>query len=444
MPAHGSHRVESLVVTGLFDAFPVSIDLFGDPFEQPHDRLRIIFDDNGTGKTTVLRCLYHLMSWGDLDTHLAALARLPLNSATVSFADGAGQISFSRSSKDPARCMVEATAAQGTVPLNYDAGRVDPRARQRLILAPSDDYSQYQAIASSLCIPPVFVADDRTIHADDLFESSQLRRGRPAKAPSRPDSVEVAGRVSPSMELAMLFQELAHDFRKATLAPHRPGGESVYADVVKRIAAGAKVRATGDEVEAMQHRASAVREQLNLAAAYNLTSVRQLDEVLQILESLRKNHKNKKMIETVLHPFLTNLEAEAERLTPGVRRIDLFVSTANSFLREKAVSFSLSEGLIVSQWGAGSPQLRTSELSSGERHLLLLLGSAMISKHHQLIIIDEPELSLGIAWKRRLLEALLSLTEDSESGFLVASHSVEVISPFRASTRNLRATQEPA
>ena len=127
------------------------------------------------------------------------------------------------------------------------------------------------------------------------------------------------------------------------------------------------------------------------------------------------------MIETVLEPFFSTLEADAENVGPVAARLHLFVSTANVYLKDKALAFGPSIGLQIipeAQAGDEEPPLDPLQLSSGERHLLLLLGSAMVASQNQIILIDEPELSLGIAWKRKLLDSLLALTESSAAQFL--------------------------
>ena len=51
--------------------------------------------------------------------------------------------------------------------------------------------------------------------------------------------------------------------------------------------------------------------------------------------------------------------------------------------------------------------------------------------HLGLFFIDEPEISLNATWQRHLVGTLLALSKDSESQFVMASHSLPLISGYR-------------
>ena len=58
------NRLRRVKVTGLFGIHTVDIEVEGSA-DPASPRLRIIFDDNGAGKTTVLKAIHHLLSWRD-------------------------------------------------------------------------------------------------------------------------------------------------------------------------------------------------------------------------------------------------------------------------------------------------------------------------------------------------------------------------------------------
>ncbi|OII41030.1 hypothetical protein BIU99_04245 [Plantibacter sp. MMLR14_011] len=115
-----------------------------------------------------------------------------------------------------------------------------------------------------------------------------------------------------------------------------------------------------------------------------------------------------------------------ENLQPAQRLIDTFVASVNGFLERKHLTFSMSDGIKLV--GRNGEDLDSDNLSSGEKHLLLLLSSAVLARSNgALMIIDEPELSLGLRWQRKLLSELLRCTEGSGVQFLVASHSTQIM-----------------
>jgi predicted ATPase len=67
-------------------------------------------------------------------------------------------------------------------------------------------------------------------------------------------------------------------------------------------------------------------------------------------------------------------------------------------------------------------------LSSGEQHLVVLLYRLIFgSAKGSLFLVDEPELSLHVAWQRELAADLAEIATHTESRYLIATHSPSVI-----------------
>lgn len=85
--------------------------------------------------------------------------------------------------------------------------------------------------------------------------------------------------------------------------------------------------------------------------------------------------------------------------------------------------------LLFSRHGS---RLDPNLLSSGEKQLLLLLSNTILARETAAIfLIDEPELSLNVKWQRSLVDAILKCAEGSKIQFLLASHSLELITQHR-------------
>ena len=106
-------------------------------------------------------------------------------------------------------------------------------------------------------------------------------------------------------------------------------------------------------------------------------------------------------------------------------RVDTLKRIANSRLLYKQISVS-SEGLSVSEEDGSSLDLEM--LSSGEQHELVLLYDLLFeTAQNSLIMIDEPELSLHVAWQEQILGDLHAMAELSDFHVLLATHSPEII-----------------
>ncbi|WP_310604603.1 AAA family ATPase [Anaerosporobacter sp.] len=67
-----------------------------------------------------------------------------------------------------------------------------------------------------------------------------------------------------------------------------------------------------------------------------------------------------------------------------------------------------------------------SQLSSGEKHLLsLLTGCMIIGSNKNIVMIDEPELSLNVSWKKKILSTLNDILPNAQ--IIVATHSSSVV-----------------
>lgn len=72
--------------------------------------------------------------------------------------------------------------------------------------------------------------------------------------------------------------------------------------------------------------------------------------------------------------------------------------------------------------------LPSTKLSSGEQHELILLYELLFKvKPSSLILIDEPELSLHVAWQQQFLQDLTEITKLSSIDVLIATHSPQII-----------------
>lgn len=76
---------------------------------------------------------------------------------------------------------------------------------------------------------------------------------------------------------------------------------------------------------------------------------------------------------------------------------------------------------------SGSRIVDLKNLSSGEKHIICLLGRAALSRSNGAVFIaDEPELSLHLTWQRMMLPSILELSPKSQ--IIVATHSPSIIS----------------
>lgn len=103
------------------------------------------------------------------------------------------------------------------------------------------------------------------------------------------------------------------------------------------------------------------------------------------------------------------------------------VTLVNSVLDKKRIA-RIERGRVIVETDQGETH-GLGELSSGERHLVLLLIEIIrrVVKG-SVILIDEPEISLHPAWQRGLVVALDKIIEQYDAQVIMATHSSEIAS----------------
>ncbi len=145
---------------------------------------------------------------------------------------------------------------------------------------------------------------------------------------------------------------------------------------------------------------------------------------------------------SLLDPYLESSEKRLEALGPALGAIDRYVTTVNGFFEGKHLAYSPRTGVAV-QDTVLETNIAPKGLSSGEKHLLLLVSYVMaLRESTRLIIIDEPEISLNPDWQRALIPQLLGCLAGTEAHLLLATHSIEMLAPHRAQVRKLDGLHE--
>lgn len=108
-----------------------------------------------------------------------------------------------------------------------------------------------------------------------------------------------------------------------------------------------------------------------------------------------------------------------------------FVDSVNSFFCEAHKNIKVAENGDIKIMIEGSKKTNSIyELSSGEKQLLIIFAHVAFHKKltpntAPIFIIDEPELSLHIAWQEKFVDALLQANPDTQ--FIMATHAPAII-----------------
>lgn len=108
-----------------------------------------------------------------------------------------------------------------------------------------------------------------------------------------------------------------------------------------------------------------------------------------------------------------------------------FLNIINSFFEDtnKSVQVDKVGHLYIKRPSGESVPIDA--LSSGERQILIMFANVMFNKgaSDNILIIDEPELSLHIRWQERFVESLIDASSNTQ--FILATHSPDIVGDFK-------------
>jgi predicted ATP-dependent endonuclease of OLD family len=126
---------------------------------------------------------------------------------------------------------------------------------------------------------------------------------------------------------------------------------------------------------------------------------------------------------------IIKLSLDAEKNTSDIfSQVTLFLKILSEFIIDK--KFNLDNGDLSIK--AHGEIIHYDGLSSGEKQLLIIFIETLLQKKEPYIFLtDEPELSLHIAWQRKIVPAIKELNPNAQ--IIAATHSPEVASRYKDS-----------
>lgn len=140
---------------------------------------------------------------------------------------------------------------------------------------------------------------------------------------------------------------------------------------------------------------------------------------------------------TALATYLNDTERKLEVFTDLLERLELFVEIMNARLVRKTVSIDVNKGITVRR-DLDGPVIPTGSLSSGEQHEMVLLYDLLFrTDQNSIVLIDEPEISLHVAWQTEFLRDIMRISRISTLRFVIATHSPQIIDEWWSRTNEL-------
>jgi hypothetical protein len=407
------------------------------------EKLMILYGDNGSGKTTILRCLFHLLAPDALRGHKSKVAAIPFQSFEIRFSSG-----------DKVRAFRKGISLVGTFSMSLQF----KGAKAEIIDFVSDKDFSVQATSkqhdlqtkrflkslSKLNLALFFLSDDRTVRFAGSEEGLQFPEevvdNEEIILAEAHQSVRTQGghrrEDSENMAQRLLSESLqrAESWIKTQVLKGSSAGESsvnsLYTEILSRLSTLREGESLQPDTtkRGIEGRVTQLENRSRDYAKYGLLPEFQGKDIVSAVSVSKSSHLS--IVTNVLTPYLDSMEKKLDALERTYREVDTFVKVINSFFKNKVIRFEMHKGFEIRT--SSGKLLPTVVLSSGERHLLLLfLNTITAFERTSLFIIDEPEISLNIKWQRKLLSSLLECVGDNPVQYIFATHSFELLAQHK-------------
>ena len=426
-----TRAIKEVSVKQLFGRYDYQLRL-GEVGNADVPRLSLLYGDNGTGKTTILKLIFHILSSRLSQGHKSYVASVPFKKINIAFSDGT-TICASRSDGDLsgdfslelARTGMETESA--LFPWDAENEGVMRQSLSRRSLDLLEDISD-------MALDVFYLGDTRALESDSIpqrdFSWPDRRRMLAPLSHRATFEVEdiVEGDDIPGSNLVRAIYRAERWLDREAIGASTIGetdAQQIYAEILRTVAT-ASTAVEGDTDSEVQRLKSQLKE-LEMTsrdfARFGLGTAIDSGALLDSLETANKS--TLPFVVQAMGPILEGQRAKLDAVRALYEKLHSLVNIINSYLSDKAVNFDAGKGLIIQ---LPDETLHPDLLSSGEKHLLLLFLSVFMSSNRSpLFIIDEPELSLNVKWQRGLVDSLLALSENSRCQFLIATHSIELL-----------------
>lgn len=411
------------------------------------EKLLIIYGDNGTGKTTILKLLFYLLSTRGKSGYKTRISETRFKKFIVRFKNGF-EVGAIRE-KSICGTYTYYIAMNGKILKSVEL-KTNPQNAIRLEADSNENliFKEILEEIKKLNITTFYLSDDRKILNSITSENDDEERASQRIIINQSDIIFSKGIERNEikkilnerrLELESTIERLIDWIRNRVITGSRMGEKNsqvVFSDIIKNYI-------TLSEADSVIKNKITLTKELDILEGKipKFVEFGLIDgfDAKTIRSSLKKAKtiEQERFLSTIISPFLESVNAKLEALEPVCKVIEVFILTINDYFSNKTMGFHLSTGFSLKQTFDNEP-IDFNWLSSGEKQLLLLLINTITSADDATIfIIDEPEISLNIKWQRKLIKTLLALSHENNTQFIIATHSFEVLSAYKNSVSKL-------
>ncbi len=431
--------IKKIKVEKLFGDFTYELPDLNDENDD-FSKVLILYGDNGSGKTTILKMLYHLLNPINRKGHKSFLAEIRFKTFEVQLTDGT-TITAQRAGNSLIGSYTlilakDSTEIESVFLKADDELSLQVKGRREIKLMNILEY------ISELDYALYFISDDRAFSSNifELYEESDrfdyiirdigFERKYFTTKRQPQDLRGIIMQQAISRAEKYLISQVTEALSKGEINVNK-----IYSDLIKLIAnPSKKVGIEGKSIKKLKNRLQNLFERSQEYSKFKIISPFEIKSIVDALNTAPRDEI--RTINTVLKPYIEGIKAKLSALEGVYDLLETFINNLNNFYTHKIVEFKLDEGIVIK---SKEQILNPNLLSSGEKQLLMLFCSVLLARdHNSIFAIDEPEISLNVKWQRFFIQALLDLTRNCQVQFILATHSIELLSQYHGNVAHLK------
>ncbi len=392
--------------------------------------ISVIYGENGCGKTTILRLINAFLSQND-----SVLSQEKVMWMSMKFQSNGREKKIRVDKKEQAENIKDEKGnAIEQISMYYDWSEY---RKSELVVMSSILFGVNRGIANNSHISEEEIYDSimRTKYRDKFDMGSDLvmfchnlsrnlnmnqkrRMGRRIKS-----SLDLSSPVLniDSVSMDVIEELLVERFRKAKMITNDKVQKALFDTL-----ADACDSLDDIDISEVDYHKLLLKNKDRLILALTAGSTNTLSE--RIVEILRAVDEQGMVSETGENPLLkkliVNMSNELNKESEYIQAVNRLEEIFNDYIGPEKY-LKISEEKAIVKFHGSEETHKIGALSSGERHLLVLLTIFVIEGNRRhLFMVDEPEISLNMLWQRKLLPLLSELAPNAE--IIVASHSPSI------------------
>ncbi|EGR3966863.1 hypothetical protein DDN11_14610 [Vibrio cholerae] len=178
-----------------------------------------------------------------------------------------------------------------------------------------------------------------------------------------------------------------------------------------------------DSIDNIKTNLSTIQKRREELSSYGLINSNTQLPQLNVLDEIRDEDRK------VLTLYIEDTKKKLEKYNDIYDKINTFATLIkNKNLTNKEIKFSPEKGFFFTLKHDEVNTLPLTHLSSGEQHQIVLLYELIFKvPQNSLILIDEPEISLHVAWQKEFLNDLKEIISLQKMSVIMATHSPTIV-----------------